>query len=274
MKLSSLRGVSTQTEAYWEERGRVAASSELEAICYPSAPPLLNRYAAWSQRRTVGRLLRLVEPLDGKRVLDIGCGTGRWSRLVADRGGSVIGVDRSVSMVKEAKRRSPEITFRRMDAVALLLPDDGFDLAIAVTVIQHLSYDEQVHALGELARVVRPGGHVLSVDRTGIDSDFSRSHGTFPRPRAEWVRLWRSVGAQPIRVYGQEFSYPLRLAAIGRFRSVVDGAGTDPTRRGGAGWRKAALNVLVAASAFSELIVGGLAPAAPAEHVAVLYRLD
>src|SRR5688500_13342040 len=111
------RGQNTNADtAHWEERGRAAAQSEADAVCYPGAPVFLNRYADWSQRRAIGALLGRVGPLGGRRVLDVGCGTGRWSRLLADRGAVVLGVDRSEAMLTEASRRSPGLEFRQMSA--------------------------------------------------------------------------------------------------------------------------------------------------------------
>src|SRR5688500_10106413 len=46
--------------------------------------------------------------LEGKRVLDLGCGVGRWTRLAARRGAVVTGVDLSPTMIEEATRRAGE----------------------------------------------------------------------------------------------------------------------------------------------------------------------
>ena len=264
-----------ETAEYWDERGRAAALSELDAVCYPGAPDFLNRYAAWSQRRAVERLLTHAGPLAGVRTLDVGCGTGRWSRLLAGRGARVVGVDRSEAMLAEARRRSPGVEFRRMDAAALELADDSFDLALAVAVIQHLGHERQPRAIAELVRVVRPGGLVLAVDRAGRASDFAARHGTFPRPRADWLALWHAAGAEPVRSVGQEFSYPLRVAGAGRRRRgrAEEVASGPPRRRGARGWRRCVLRLLVAGCYVSEIVVGTVAPDAPAEHLAVLYRV-
>jgi SAM-dependent methyltransferase len=261
---------------YWEDQGLHAASSELDAVCYPGAPRSLNRYADRSQRAAVEALLRIVGPLAGLRALDLGCGTGRWSRLLSARGADVLGVDRSRAMLAEAERRSPGVEFRRMGAVALDLADDAFHLATAVTVVQHLAYDDQARAARELVRVVRPGGHVLTIDRSGRRSEFSSAHGTYPRTRGDWLALWQDAGAVPLSIRGQEFSYPLQLARLGRSPSGGGGGGglrALPQRRGGSGWRRAVLEALVAGSALTELVMRSVAPRAPAEHVAVLYRV-
>lgn len=255
--------------AHWEERGHAAAHSEVDAVCYPGAPPFLNRYADWSQRRAVGVLLGRVGPLDGRRALDVGCGTGRWSRLLAGRGADVVGIDSSESMLAEASRRSPDLEFRHMSATLLDLPDDTVEVAMAVTVVQHLEPEDQRCAVAEIVRVVRPGGFILTVDRVGRATAFSERHGTFPRSRGDWCELWQRAGAEPVASRGQEYSYPLALAALRRT------AGLDTTidrtsRRGGLGWRRAVLRALVSASYAAELVAERV-PGAPAAHVAALY---
>lgn len=256
-------------ETHWDERGLAAAESETDAVCYPGAPAFLNRYADWSQRRAVASLLARAAPLAGKRALDVGCGTGRWTEVLAGRGAHVVGVDRSEAMLAEARRRRPGHDFRLMNATQLEFPDGSFELVTAVTVLQHLAPHEQERAAAEIARVVRPGGHVLVVDRVGRPSSFSAAHGTHPREKDDWSALWRSAGAELVARRGQEFSYPLRVAAIGR-RTAVGAPAGRTHRRGARGWRRAGLAALVGASYATELVASHI-PGASAEHVAALY---
>jgi len=171
-------------------------------------------------------------------------------------------------MLAEARRRGSG-EFRAMDATRLDLPRDTFELATAVTVIQHLEPSGQKAAVAELVRVVRPGGFVLAIDRIGRASSFSAGHGTFPRARAEWHEVWRAAGAELVVVRGQEFSYPLALARVGLGRGEA-GADSRIARRGGRGWRRATLDALVAASYATEIVAERI-PRAPAAHVATLY---
>lgn len=261
-------GQNPSAAEYWEERGHAAAESEVDAVCYPGAPPFLNRYADWSQRRAVDALLDTAGPLEGLRALDVGCGTGRWSRLLAGRGATVLGVDRSKAMLAEASRRSPGLEFSHMSATQLALSDEDFDLATAVTVVQHLEPADQPRAVAEIVRVVCRGGLILTVDRVGHATGFSERHGTYPRPRDDWRRLWLEAGAEPVASRGQEYSYPLALAALRRASGADNGARTS--RRGGKGWRRVALRALVGASYATELVAERV-PYAPAAHLAALY---
>ena len=256
-------------ESHWDERGLAAGESETDAVCYPGAPAFLNRYADWSQRRAVEALIALVGELAGKHALDVGCGTGRWTELLAVRGAAVIGIDRSETMLAEARRRRRGLDFRRMGATRLEFPDDSFHFATVVTVIQHLEPADQALAAAEIARVVRPGGHVLAVDRVGRESAFAAGHGTYPRTRDGWGSLWRTAGVELVARRGQEFSYPLAAAALGRSSAGPAAIGRTH-RRGGRGWRRVVLAALVGASYATE-VVASWVPGAPATHVAALY---
>ena len=105
-----------------------------------------------------------VEP--GASVLDLGCGTGDdvqdMARLVGPTG-RVVGVDRSETVIAEARERvrgtTLPVAFQVADTYALPFPDATFDVCRADRVFHHLEHPRR--AFGELLRVTRPGGRVL-----------------------------------------------------------------------------------------------------------------
>jgi ubiquinone/menaquinone biosynthesis C-methylase UbiE len=111
-----------------------------------------------------GRLTtQAIEPLldsvgagHGTRLLDIATGPGYVAAAAAKRGAVVTGVDFSVPMVNEAKRRHAAVEFREGDAEALLFRDESFDAAVMNFGILHLDRPDQ--ALREACRVLRAGG--------------------------------------------------------------------------------------------------------------------
>lgn len=258
-----------QLAEHWESLARRAGDSEHEAVCYPGAPDFLNSYVDRSQRRAVEPLLGLVGPLAGSKALDVGCGTGRWSRLLSARGADVLAVDRSITMLEVAARRTPDVRFARMEATSLAVPADQIDLAIEVTVIQHLLPEDQLTAMREIVRVVKPGGFVISLDIVGRANAFDASHGTYPRPRREWIDLWRQAGAEPRATRGQDFGYPL---AVLRLRRRSTTAPAEGPRSASAGWRSALLRGLVIASDVTDR-AGSHVPQLPGSHLAALYRV-
>lgn len=102
----------------------------------------------------------------GRRVLDVACGTGSVSLAAAQivgPGGRVVGVDLSDRMVEAARGSATDsqianATFARMDAEALALPDDSFDIAICAFGLMYMPDPEC--ALREMWRVLRPGGRL------------------------------------------------------------------------------------------------------------------
>lgn len=95
------------------------------------------------------------------RVLDAGCGTGRMSRYVADRGCRVEGVDLSSNMVAMARRDHGDLVFTVGSLTDLPHPNDQFAGVMLWYSIIHTPPSGQQQIFDEVARVLRPGGHVL-----------------------------------------------------------------------------------------------------------------
>ena len=137
-----------------------------------------------------------------RRVLDVGCGPGSITRGLAERvaPGSVVGLDLSRDTLEAARadaasRGLANLSYQEGSVYALPFPDGSFDAAYAHQVLQHLR--ERPAALGEMLRVVRPGGLVAVRD---VD------WGTVAYwPREPWIdrfvevhlRTWRDNGGEP-----------------------------------------------------------------------------
>lgn len=115
---------------------------------------------------TTSYLSRIVVP-ENARVLELGCGTGRVTRMIADLKGvsEVVGLDLSPVLLQEARafcRDLPIVEFEQGDARSLTHPPDGFDLVISHTTLSHVPEAER--ALTEAFRVLRPRGHLVIFD--------------------------------------------------------------------------------------------------------------
>jgi SAM-dependent methyltransferase len=114
------------------------------------------------------RVVDLLAPAPGERILDVGVGPGLLAldlaRLVGETG-RLVGLDLAPAMVEMAAARldeAPQAEVRLGDAAALDLLDAGFDAAVSTQVYEYVA--DMPRALAELHRVLRPGGRALILD--------------------------------------------------------------------------------------------------------------
>ena len=134
-----------------------------------------------------------------RSAIDVCTGTGVFARALARYGGfeSIVGVDITPAMLEEARQNSSQeldlcnLEFMLGDAVTLPFSDDFFDVAVTRLAIHHLP--EPYLAIKEMARVVKPGGHVVIVDIVvgGNDLTFDGNGGADPCIAKETNRLER-----------------------------------------------------------------------------------
>jgi ubiquinone/menaquinone biosynthesis C-methylase UbiE len=179
----------------------------------------------------------------GGRILDLGCGIGAATFALAERmgpGGLVAGVDISSALIDVATRRAGErrgVEFRVGDALAVPYPSGFFDAAYSERVFLYLP--DRLAALGELRRVVKPGGLIYLVD-TDFDSmaiyssrrELTRKltstvAATIPNPNSarELPALARRAGLRDVQV--EIFAFPsphqfLVHAMGGALKQAVD----------------------------------------------------
>ena len=101
---------------------------------------------------------------------DIGCGPGHVARYLHERGVQVCGVDLSPAMVEQARRLTPGVEFRQGDMMALDTPDSAWAGIAAFYSIIHIPRGDMARALGELRRVLRPGGLLLLTFHIGDET--------------------------------------------------------------------------------------------------------
>ncbi len=117
-----------------------------------------NPYRRYKLERDRHLALTLLAPADGQRILEVGCGYGRISRLLMESARiHLVAADRSWPMLK-ACRGSFQLL--QADAVSLPFEDGVFDGVLCNGVLMHLR--DQAKALQELCRVLRPGGRLVA----------------------------------------------------------------------------------------------------------------
>jgi len=151
------------------------------------------------RRSILSALLDGLGPRDGRRILDVGCGTG-GNFAFLDKYGTVEGCDYSEEAVRYCKLRGTH-PVRVADIYELPYQDGSFDLVTCLDVIEHLRLD--LPAFQELGRVLKPGGHLLVTLPVGphLYSDFDCLSGHLRRYRIHEVEtLLEKSGFKPLRI--------------------------------------------------------------------------
>lgn len=217
---------------YWTgvaEEFRSADASGLAPVLHPGTPVWYNRLIDDLQFRAMRRALAMAAISPGSRILDVGCGTGRWVRRYLAIGHHPIGVDATRGMLRIARAQQTSAPLVAGEAVRLPFGDATFDCVSDITVVQHIPADLQPKAIREMLRVLKPAGRLILFE-------LIRGEGVhiFPRTPQDWIRPASDAGAALIGWFGQEFVLFDRLLAavthklLGNRSSSTTGAATPP----------------------------------------------
>jgi SAM-dependent methyltransferase len=169
----------------------------------------------WSVR-LAPLFVAFARPVDGGRILDVGCGTGSLVQVLAHLAprAEIVGIDPAEAFVGYARARfsDPRISFDRGDALALPYPAASFAHTLSLLVLQFIATPEQ--AVSEMRRVTAPGGVVAACtwdrDRLEMSAAFWQEAGKLdPEGASRALRqrnfsasdltaLWRATGLQQV----------------------------------------------------------------------------
>jgi len=143
-------------EAYWLKRGK----GHLEEFQRHSFFKRLNFLKADE------KLIHVLRKISFRSVLDAGCGFGRVTKLILDNFDveNIMGMDLSPQQVKQARKyvKSGKVQFTIGTIYDLDVPDNSYDLVIAVSVLMHIPFNKIEKAIAELVRVSKR--HIVNVD--------------------------------------------------------------------------------------------------------------
>jgi 2-polyprenyl-3-methyl-5-hydroxy-6-metoxy-1,4-benzoquinol methylase len=148
------------TEAYWDSKARLYEDTAVSMWPNPS----LNRLYEVEQKDALARHLGDIR---GAQVLDLGCGTGRFSRWLATQGALVTGVDFSSGVLSIARRMSAGDNPAYRQASVFDIDDRAaFDLVfvLGVLTVACRTRQELLAALGRIRAALRPGGRMLLIE--------------------------------------------------------------------------------------------------------------
>jgi ubiquinone/menaquinone biosynthesis C-methylase UbiE len=157
-------------------------------------------------------ILEYFGDLNGKRVLDVGCGKGRFARVLAERypGASIVGFDLAEAMLRHVPAG---VSACSGSMTALPFPADSFDCVYATESLEHAV--EIDVAVAEMCRVVRPGGRIVIIDKN------AQQWGRLKTPEWEqWFgrkELEKLLGRHCAKVSSRPISYWEDVAPDGLF---------------------------------------------------------
>jgi SAM-dependent methyltransferase len=181
--LVGVEGIALMRHAFEDDAGAEARLAEVrDIVCGENEVYVLgvdvpavdfrSGYARWAETydQPGNPLISVEQPvvwgildqLPPGAALDAACGTGRHARHLVDRGHRVTGIDGSPEMLDVARAAVPEGEFDEGDLTSLPLSAESVDLAVCALALEHV--EDLTAAVGELRRVVRPGGRIVLSD--------------------------------------------------------------------------------------------------------------
>ena len=146
--------------------------AKLTDFAAPFYDLMLRLFWLGSERNFTQRLVDLMDLTDDESVLDVGCGTGTLSLMIAnkmDGRRSVSGIDLSPRMIEVAKRKASRngrsVEYRVASSSALPFDNDTFDVVVTSLVYHQLmSLPEKARTLSEIRRVLKPEGRYIAAE--------------------------------------------------------------------------------------------------------------
>jgi ubiquinone/menaquinone biosynthesis C-methylase UbiE len=129
----------------------------------------MDEMIAWDEQyRRKGEMWRGRAPLTftfspGERTLELGCGNGKTATALLDKGVIVIGIDHSIQALVQCGLSVPTLkgTLVQGDLRDLPFIDGCFDAVVCIHVLEHLTEEGRGTAIGDIFRILRPGGRLL-----------------------------------------------------------------------------------------------------------------
>jgi SAM-dependent methyltransferase len=158
-----------------------------------------TRRGHWISDREFGLMLQTMDPAVDARLLDVGCGTGHFSRRFAAFGLQVAGLDSDIDRLEYARCQDQSVDYIAGDALQLPFADQSFDYASAITSLCFV--DQPIGALSEMWRVVSSGVALGLLNRNSLL--YLHKHGRGGYRGARWDTIpsvrqwWRQLNPAP-----------------------------------------------------------------------------
>jgi SAM-dependent methyltransferase len=167
-------------------------------------PRLARIYDVWEgERIDLPHYLAIVAELGARSVLDVGCGTGNWASMLAERGFEVVGLDPAAASLEVARAKPGAQRVRWIHGDVTSLPALAVDLATMTGNVSNvfLTQQEWLATLGGIRAALRPGGYLVfeSVDPAGQPWLTWNRERTYARRRRSSMSASARSGASALR---------------------------------------------------------------------------
>ena len=156
---------------------------------------------------------------DKSEILELGCGTGLFSKKVYDKTkAKITAIDISEDLLEQAIKKVPHIDFKIEDAMNLSFKANSFDCVYGSSVLHHLNLDE---ALKEIRRVLKPNGKMVFAEPNMINPQIflqknipalKRMMGDSPDETAivrwSFAKLMKKTGFVNVKIFPYDFLHP------------------------------------------------------------------
>lgn len=182
---------------YWNKRtdnilDKKPDIDDISLSFYKGFPLWFNRLVASIKDQTLMKLLKHIRPVDKLNVLDIGCGSGRYVKILSDLGATVTGIDISKSIIQRCKHRYPNIAFFNSSLQKFDENLYKFDLILSSTTLQHIPDNEKKEAFKKITRLLKDGGSLLMIENQLDHSEHIQGLSV-----KKWTDLGEEAGLVP-----------------------------------------------------------------------------
>ena len=207
-------------DAWWDPNGKFRPLHVFN--------PVRVKFVRDAAMRHFGREHGGLRPLEGLRLLDIGCGGGLLCEPMARLGASVTGIDAAERNIEVARSHAAtgalDIDYRCIPAETLAEQGAQFDVVLTMEVVEHVA--DPALFLGSVGRLVRPGGLAIAATLNRTARSFAMAI-----VGAEYVLRWLPRGTHDWRKFLRPSELARGLRAGGLAVSQTVGVGYDPLRR-------------------------------------------
>ena len=207
---------------YWRERHELHRD-DLGAVCYDGAPCFFSEFVDRFEKFAVLRMFNAIQfDFQGKHILDLGCGRGRWLDFYKSRGcDAPEGIDISPIAIQVCRDKGHRATEGSL--TELPFPDSSFDLVSSYIVLLHLTPEDQFKASREIKRVLKKEGILVMLECTWDDP----TPHVFGRELSSWLELF---GGKTVYLEAQHFHRAIKtlrfleskVRGLGRLRPVTE----------------------------------------------------